>query len=83
MPENQITVELDQPFRANGVIVNSITLRSPKVGDKLAADSLQGSDAVKEVQFMASLANVSFSDLKEMDLKDYQKLQKAVEYFLD
>ena len=80
--ENSITINLDYSFKVDGVKVDKISLRRPKVKDMLSVDSACESDAEKEINLFSNLSEISPSDLKELDMKDYSKLQKSYQDFL-
>ena len=81
------TIKLINPIKIDGKEIFEITLRRPKVRDRLAVDRLavdrsNVSDAEKEVQLIANLADVPREAIEELDLADYSKIQKALSDFL-
>lgn len=50
-------------------------MRSPRVRDILAVDSIPG-DAAKEVRLLANLCMVSPAVVEDLDLRDYEALQR-------
>lgn len=73
---DRVTVKLTKPTEANGVQVDTLSLRAPTVRDVRAAQATGGSDdEQRELNLFASLAEVSAKDLEGMPLKDYSRLQ--------
>ena len=75
-------VTLEYPIENDGIQSDSIYMRRPKVGDMLAADTLKGSDAKKEITMFSNLCEVSPRVIESLDLKDYRKLQEVYQGFL-
>lgn len=82
MSEKQ-TIELSKAIKIDGAEVTALTMREPTVGDQLAMDKAGGSDAEKEISMIAMLCMVKPSDLNQLTLKDYKKVQAAFVGFLD
>ena len=81
------TIKLINSIQLDGKEISEITLRRPKVRDRLAVDRLAVdrsnlSDAEKEVQLIANLSDVPREAIEELDLADYSKIQKALSDFL-
>jgi hypothetical protein len=76
------TVKLTSPIKIDGKEVNEINLRRPKVRDRLAVERSNFSDAEKEVQLIANLAELPIDVIEDIDLADYAKLQRALSDFL-
>lgn len=71
-----VTVTLRYPTALNSVKTDKITLRAPTVRDVRTAQATFGNDAEKrEMQLFASLAEVGVSDLEDLKLLDYQRIQ--------
>lgn len=71
-----VAVKLTRPSEANGIKVDSLSLRSPTVRDIRAAQSAAiGDDEQRELNLFASLAEVGVKDLEGLALKDYSRLQ--------
>ncbi|QVL20240.1 phage tail assembly protein [Pseudomonas qingdaonensis] len=71
-----VVVALTRPSEANGIKVDSLSLRSPTVRDIRAAQSAGSSDdEQRELNLFASLAEVGIKDLEGLALKDYGRLQ--------
>ena len=71
----RVVVKLSRPTEANGVQVDSLSLRAPTVRDLRAAQSGNGDDEQRELNLFASLAEVGSKDLEGFSLKDYSRLQ--------
>ncbi|MCZ6913070.1 MAG: phage tail assembly protein [Rickettsia endosymbiont of Ixodes persulcatus] len=80
--QHETEYPLAYPIVTNGLKTLSLKIRRPTVGDNLAADSLQESDSVKEMYLIANLCQISTEDVKNLDLKDYKKIQAIIESFL-
>ncbi|GHU13359.1 hypothetical protein FACS189449_08610 [Alphaproteobacteria bacterium] len=75
-------VKLENPIKIDGVLVHEISLRRPKVRDRLLVEKGNGIDAEKEVNFIANLASITPEDVQEIDLQDYAKIQNVLRSFL-
>lgn len=78
----EIEYQLEYPILANGIKTKILKIRRPTVGDSLAVDSLQESDSTKEAYLLSNLCEISYENVKNIDLKDYVQIQKAIENFL-
>lgn len=71
-------VTLSRPSDANGVKVDTLTLRAPAVREVRAADrASQGNDEQRELMLFAGLAEVGLKDLEGLKLVDYRRVQTA------
>ena len=69
-------VTLSRPSDVNGVKVDTLTLRSPTVREVRAADRASGGDEEqRELMLFAGLADAGISDLEDLKLVDYHRLQ--------
>ncbi|GHU25512.1 hypothetical protein FACS189472_18700 [Alphaproteobacteria bacterium] len=75
-------IKLNEPIKIDGILVHEISLRRPKVRDRLLVEKGNGSDAEKEVNFIANLASITPEDVQEIDLQDYAKIQDVLRNFL-
>jgi hypothetical protein len=73
---------LTHPIQYNGILLTEISLRRPKVRDRLVVDRMTVSDAEKEILLIANLAEVSREAIEEIDLADYSNIQKVLQHFL-
>ena len=72
----RVTVRLSRASEANGVQVDSLSLRAPTVRDiRNAQSGGSGDDEQRELNLFASLAEVGIKDLEGLALKDYSRLQ--------
>ena len=76
------TIELRSPIRIDGAEVTALRLRRPKVRDMLRAEKASGSDAEREIRLFADLCEVEPAAIEELDLADYQALQRVYQGFL-
>ncbi len=75
-------IKLTEPIKIDGILVSELTLRRPKVRDRLAVERMSNNDAEKEVALIANLASISREAVEELDLADYSKIQGALQDFL-
>ena len=75
-------ITLTETIKIDGVIISELTLRRPKVRDRLAVERLGNSDAEKEVALIANLADIPKDAVEDLDLADYAKIQEALQGFL-
>ena len=80
---NQITdIKLKYPIEIDGVECEIIKMRQPKVKDMLNAEKNKGSDSEKEIKLFSDLCSCSPSDLENLYLYDYKKIQEVYQDFL-
>lgn len=72
---DSVVVKLSCATEANGIQVDSLSLRAPTVRDLRAAQSGGADDETRELNLFASLAEVAVKDLEGLALKDYSRLQ--------
>ena len=77
------TIKLISPFTINNTTYETLSLRRPKVRDRLAVERLKKTDAEKEITMIANLAEVTTEVIEELDLADYAKVQEALQNFLE
>lgn len=75
-------IQLKYPVELNGLTVDELSIRRPKVRDMLAADKSAGSEADKEIRMFANLCEVDPNVVEGLDLSDYSNLQKVYQDFL-
>lgn len=76
-PESAV-VTLSRPSDANGIKVDTLTLRAPAVREVRAADrASNGDDEQRELMLFAGLAEVGLKDLEGLKLVDYRRVQAA------
>jgi len=76
------TIALEYPVKHQGHEYGQLAMRRPRVGDMLAADKQSGSDVEREIAMFSCLCEVPPEVVREMDMKDYRKLQEAYTGFL-
>ena len=76
------TTILTYPIMIDGVEVEKLQLRRPKVRDMLSVDKTAQSDAEKEIALFANLCEVPPASLHELDMSDYARLQQDYQSFL-
>ncbi len=72
---DRVSIKLTRPIEANGVQVDTLSLRAPTVRDMRAAQAGSAEEEQRELNLFASLAEVGTKDLENMTLKDYSRLQ--------
>ena len=75
-------IKLENPIKIDGVEVNEISLRPPKVRDLIASSKRNIDEAEKEVNLIANLGEISLETVQELDLRDYIKIQEWLRDFL-
>lgn len=76
-------VTLTRPSNANGVLVETFTLRAPVVREVRAADKASnGDEEQRELMLFAGLAEVGVKDLEGLKLTDYRRVQAAYSYLV-
>lgn len=75
-------IKLDNPVKIDGVEINELSLRKPKVRDLIVAGKKNVSESEREVNLIANLAEVSPETIQELDLSDYLKIQDWLKDFL-
>ena len=71
-------VTLSRLSEANGMKVETLTLRAPAVREVRAADrASNGDDEQRELMLFAGLAEVGLKDLEGLKLVDYRRVQAA------
>ena len=76
------TIKLDVTIIIDGITIEVLNVRPPKVRDRLLAEKGSGGPEEKEVRFIANLCDVTPETIEELDLSDYIKVQEAVNDFL-
>lgn len=74
-------ITLAHPIRVNGIEMQEVCLRRPKVRDRLIVDKMTVSDAEKEISLVANLAEISKEAVEELDLADYTQIQQKLQSF--
>jgi hypothetical protein len=75
-------IKLEEPIKIDGVLVHELSLRRPKVRDLLIASKKETSESEREVNLIANLAEVPAESIKDLDMRDYLKIQEELKDFL-
>lgn len=81
MDTTSVQVALRYPVMSDGTELRSLSMRRPKVRDQLAAAHGKGSEEDKEVRLIANLCEVTPEVIEDLDMADYQAIQKAYASF--
>ena len=76
------TIKLKHPIEVDGIEVQQVTMRRPKVRDMIAAEKGAGGDAEKELRMFANLSEITPQTIEELDMVDYKAMQDAYVDFL-
>ena len=75
-------IKLESPVKVDGIEVNEISLRQPKVRDLLISSKKNASEAEREVNLIANLSELPIDAVEDLDLRDYLKIQNWLKDFL-
>ena len=75
-------IKLSEGIKVDGVLVHELSLRRPKVRDLLIASKKDASESEREVNLIANLVEVSAEAIKDLDMRDYLKIQEILRDFL-
>lgn len=75
-------IKLENPIKIDGVEVDEISLRQPKVRDLLISSKKNISEAEREVNLIANLSEIPVDAVEDLDLRDYLKVQEWLKDFL-
>ena len=79
--EDRVTVTLLKGIKVDGETRQTLTLREPSVGDNIAAREMGDKDsAMSEVILIANLAEVPADAIQGAKMKDYSRLQEALDF---
>lgn len=81
--DDGLTIKLTRPVEIDGSEVNAITMREPTVQDQLDVQAIKGSEAHREVTLMANLCSLTPDQVKAMTMRNYRRLQEALEVFTE
>ncbi|HGX2780432.1 TPA: phage tail assembly protein [Escherichia coli] len=74
---DSMTVTLSRPFEINGVTVETITVREPKLRDRILFSKDKGDAEAKTARMLARLANLNIEDIYSLPSCDYMKMEEA------
>ena len=72
------TVTLDFPVMFNNTEITALSIRRPRVKDQMIADKQNKDNTDKEIHLMALLAEVERELIQELDMSDYEQVQKVI-----
>ncbi|MCP9660864.1 phage tail assembly protein [Escherichia fergusonii] len=72
-----MTIILSRPLNVNGTDYDTITIREPKVRDRILFSKDRGDPEEKTARMLARLANFDEKDLYGLPSCDYAKLEEA------
>ena len=75
-------IKLQSPIKIEGVEINELSLRAPKVRDLLAISKGGGDDSEREIKLISNLSEIALEAIQELDLRDYMKIQLWLKDFL-
>ncbi|MDR3187304.1 MAG: phage tail assembly protein [Holosporaceae bacterium] len=75
-------IKLNEAIKIDGVAVYELSLRRPKVRDLLIASKKDASESEREVNLIANLAEIPAEAVKDLDMRDYLKIQEILRDFL-
>jgi hypothetical protein len=75
-------IKLEEPIKVDGVLIHELSLRRPKVRDLLIASKKEASESEREVNLIANLAEIPVEAVKDLDMRDYLKIQAVLNGFL-
>ena len=81
--DGSMQIKLSKGYQFDGAKADYLVMREPTVGDNLAADSMGGSNAEKEVRMLANLCMVTPDQIKGLAIRDYRRLAEAFANFID
>lgn len=71
-------IKLEFPIRINGVVVNQLSMRRPKLKDIRDAAKVAGKDEEeRELRLFSMLTDCATTDIEELDLADYRNIQNT------
>jgi len=76
-------ITLRKAIDIDGTKIPVLAMREPTVEDQLIMEATKGSDAVKEMTFIANLCGVGLVDVKKLTTRDYGRVQDAFQVFKD
>lgn len=78
-----LSIELKTPVEIDGAETKTVTMREPTVRDQLDVQAVKGSEAHREVTLMANLCTLTTGQVEAMTMRNYRRLQEALEVFTE
>ncbi|WMN59299.1 phage tail assembly protein [Pseudoalteromonas xiamenensis] len=75
-------IKLAFPFKVDGHEYAELTMRRPKVRDRLMVDKVDLSESESEIRYFSNLCEVSPDVIEELDWSDFVKLREQLQAFL-
>jgi len=76
-------IDLATPIDLDGTQTSRVTMREPTVQDQLDVQAIKASEAYREVTLMANLCSLAPEQIKAMTMRNYRRLQGALEVFTE
>lgn len=74
-------IKLENPIKVDGVLVDELTMRTPKVRDLIIATKKGGTEADLIVNMISNLAEIPLESVYEFDLKDFAAISNLLQGF--
>lgn len=71
-----VEIPLQFPINVDGLELNSVTMRRPKLRDTLDAKKVKGDDMNQGIAMIASLCDLAPEHIAELDELDFESVQK-------
>lgn len=81
-PATTAVITLSRPFNLNGKEIIELTMREPRVIDKIQFEKSSGVFLEREGTMLAGLCGLNSSDIHNLPAYDYDQLVKAFNRFL-
>lgn len=81
--DDGLKIELSKAVEIDGAQIKTVTMREPTVQDQLDVQAIKGSEAHREVTLMANLCDLTPDQVKAMTMRNYRRLQAALEVFTE
>lgn len=82
-PNNTILITLDHPYTTlAGVEISEVTMRSPTVRDRVLRAKDRRADVDADIQMIATMCNMTYDDLLNMEGSDYLQIEHQFNVFL-
>lgn len=79
--DDGLAIELKTAVEIDGAQTKTVIMREPTVRDQLDVQAVKGSEAHREVTLMANLCNITPGQVEQMTMRNYRRLQEALEVF--
>jgi hypothetical protein len=76
-------IALTYPIKVDGHEYSELTMRRPKVKDRLMVDRADMHQSDSEIHYFSNLCEVSPDVIEELDWSDFVKLREKLQLFLD